>query len=330
MTARIVAKPKADILIVDDNQSNLHLLNDLLSNLYTVRLVSDGLEALRSAFATPPDLIILDILMPGMDGYAMAARLKANPRTSEIPIIFISALSDVDSKVRSFTAGGVDYIVKPFHVKEVLARLQIHLTIRDLQRQLMSANTDLARQNELLQNKIAEVQALQSALREQVVRDPLTGAFNRRYLFETLDRELARSERELTALSLVMIDVDHFKLFNDNYGHQVGDLALSKLVWLLNRLTRKGDVVCRYGGEEFVVLMPNSSLKDAKRRAEEWRLACERMPIEHQGRRLGVTISQGVVSNHITDISADKLLAKADQAMYKAKTLGRNRTFTLE
>jgi diguanylate cyclase (GGDEF)-like protein/PAS domain S-box-containing protein len=190
--------------------------------------------------------------------------------------------------------------------------------------------TEIKQAEQELRRYVAEIERLQEKLREQAIRDPLTGAFNRRYLIETLDRELAHASRHGSPISLVMIDADHFKNINDTFGHQAGDLALQRLVQLIERHTRKSDVVCRYGGEEFVVLLPETAPEDAYRRAEEWRLAFAAERIEFNGQTFQVTISLGVAAGSVPEVSGASLLNAADQAMYRAKEIGRNRTVLSE
>ena len=173
------------------------------------------------------------------------------------------------------------------------------------------------------------LEELQGQLREQAIRDPLTGVFNRRYLMETLVREISRAERENYPISLVIMDLDHFKNINDTYGHLAGDAVLKGLASLFEKETRKGDVVCRYGGEEFVVLMPGIPVDKAAQRAEAWRALLEQNPIAHAGRPIPVTVSMGVaVAEASTGLNSDQLLSQADQALYIAKASGRNRVVT--
>lgn len=326
MTENAEGSSKPTIMIIDDTLDNLYLFKQILSRRYRVSLMSDGEKALAAIQVEPPDLILLDIMMPFMDGFEVAARLKADPQTSGIPIIYISALDDVGSKVRAFTSGGVDYITKPIQAKEVLARVETHLTLRNLQRDLQAANSELARQNECLRDQIDKIEALQAELREQAIRDPLTGAYNRRYLKEILMQELARARRGNYPVSVVMFDVDHLKQINDSYGHQAGDQLLQQLIALIQRQIRVSDAICRYGGDEFVILMPDITLENAHRRAEQCRVECEALRVNIDGLSLGVTISVGVASNQDPEIKRERLLNLADQAVYMAKRAGRNRT----
>lgn len=187
------------------------------------------------------------------------------------------------------------------------------------------AEESLRNINERLRTHIMQVEELQERLREQAIRDPLTGLFNRRYLDEMLNRELARSERQSAPISLVMLDLDHFKKINDTHGHQAGDIILRLLGDLLDDLVRAGDIVCRYGGEEFVVVMPGAPLEIATHRAEEWRLAFGLMSVQYQGATLQTTLSAGVATYPQHARSAEQLLRAADQALYQAKQTGRNR-----
>lgn len=188
----------------------------------------------------------------------------------------------------------------------------------------------LRQMNERLQAQLAEVQGLQAQLREETIRDPLTGAFNRRYLQETLPRELAMAGREDKPLCVVMLDLDHFKNFNDSYGHAAGDAVLQGLVALLSAHIRQGDAICRYGGEEFVVIMSNVAVADAQRRAEAWRRAFADLPLAHAGQALAATISLGVAAFPAHAQAPEDLLRHADAALYAAKAAGRNRVAVWE
>jgi diguanylate cyclase (GGDEF)-like protein/PAS domain S-box-containing protein len=176
-----------------------------------------------------------------------------------------------------------------------------------------------------LQNQLNENESLRAKLQEQAIRDPLTGAFNRRYFSEALDQEAARSARENAPFSILILDVDRFKQFNDTYGHKCGDIVLQALANFLNENTRQGDIVCRYGGEEFVILMTDVASEAAYKRAELFRSKFEEMAVEYEGKKLKCTFSAGVASYPTHASSGDILLILADQALYQAKANGRNR-----
>jgi diguanylate cyclase (GGDEF)-like protein len=187
------------------------------------------------------------------------------------------------------------------------------------------AQENLDRVNKALAQQLAENKLLQAQLLEQAVRDPITGVFNRRYLDETLEREIFRATREQTFVSIVMLDIDHFKQFNDTYGHAAGDLMLKKLGEMLTRKTRKGDIACRYGGEEFAVIMPGAALETALQRAEIWRAEIEALTVAFETHTLRGTISLGVACFPQHGSNGREVLICADRAMYSAKQNGRNK-----
>jgi diguanylate cyclase (GGDEF)-like protein len=195
--------------------------------------------------------------------------------------------------------------------REITARKQVELELR--------------KANQRLKDQLAEIELLQAQLREQVIRDPLTGLFNRRYLQETLERELAQAARAGSPLSVIMIDIDHFKDFNDTYGHLAGDLVLKALADLLQSSSRAGDIACRYGGEEFLVVFPCASLADARQRGDQLRRAYQEKPVIYEELQLIVTLSAGVAGFPRHGDRADEILRAADRALYQAKRMGRNR-----
>ena len=220
----------------------------------------------------------------------------------------------------------IGYLTKAFN--SMASQLKIFLTKLEDEVAKRTSELDIANQN--LKKQLSEIECLQAELKEQAIRDPLTNAYNRRYLLEALDQEISRSEREELLLSLVMIDIDHFKEINDQFGHNAGDHVLKQIVTLIMQNTRKHDIVCRYGGEEFVIMMQNTCLPDAYQRAEDLRIACEKLEIPFKGINLQATLSSGVVAFPISGINAEQLLSKADQAMYQAKSSGRNCTIIFE
>jgi len=314
-----------DILIVDDTPADLRLLADMLAEQgYRVRTAPDGSLALKSAQAIPPDLILLDIKMPDMNGYEVCEQLKADPRTHDIPIIFISVLDQTEDKVKAFTFGGVDYITKPFQGEEVLVRVETHLTLHMLQHQLAAANVELQESNDRLKSEIEKRIQAEAKLQELAITDSLTELYNRRYFFELAEQEINRTQRYQHDLAAMMIDLDHFKQINDQYGHLVGDYVLQTVARCLCESIRETDILGRYGGEEFVVLLPETSLSDGQEIAERLCQTVSANQIATGEHTLSITTSIGIASLEEDDITIDILIDRADQALFTAKQAGRN------
>lgn len=292
------------ILIVDDEPQNLKILTEYLRDDYKIMVAKSGEQALKALSGhSLPHLILLDIVMPGMDGYELCRRLKENPLTRNIPVIFISALGSQDDEVKGFEAGAVDYISKPFKPVIVHARVKSHIKI-----------------------------VQQTALLDQLANlDSLTGLPNRRQFDIVLKTELCRISRHIGSLSLIMIDIDFFKQYNDTYGHTAGDSCLQKVAQAMRKtLRRAGDLLARYGGEEFAVILPDTDAEGSYTIAEEIRKAVAALKIPHKGSPdIGfVTISLGVATMETGEqVTSNNLIDAADGCLYKAKESGRNRTF---
>jgi two-component system cell cycle response regulator len=435
------------VLVVDDVPENIALLSRILMmSGYHIETANSGSRALEIASTLLPDIILLDINMPVMNGFDTCTLLKKDERTSEIPVIFISALDDIEEKTKAFRIGGVDYILKPFDYQEVQARVETHLVLRSLRLQLEQANQALAgRVQELTasretlaererrlsafvsalpnisfvmdqQGRYLEVIANESSLLfarpddfigrliedvlppkegakildaigqtivtgkiqvieyklsvlsgserwfegritlmekkdsgeskvilmanditervllyQQVQRlanlDVLTGCFNRRHFMERAEQEVKRAMRYTRPLSFLMMDIDHFKDFNDKYGHQIGDRLLCHLVELCLRILRNIDILGRYGGEEFVVLMPETAIDGAKQASERLRNEIENMKINTPEGNLSITVSMGLAClerGFDESNTLDSLIKSADKALYAAKANGRN------
>ncbi len=326
---------RGNILVVDDIPDNLDVLCSLLTRKgFQVSVADSGEIALQMIEEATPDLILLDICMPQMDGYEVCQVLKKNPDTRDIPVIFISALDEVLDKVKAFRVGGVDYITKPFHMAEVLARVNSHIAIHQLQRQLEE-------QNNLLRQEIRDRQAAEAALQtanQELQRlahmDGLTQVANRRNFDSTLAQEWRRLAREQHPLSLILCDVDFFKRYNDTYGHQVGDDCLRNIASAISiALKRPSDLVARYGGEEFAVILPNTPLQGAHHVAKEIQVAVRALGMAHVGSQVSkfVTLSIGIATViPQSRFSPMSLVAAADRALYQAKLEGRDRICTEE
>ena len=302
----------AIILIVDDVEDNLEILGDLLTfDGYNVQTALSGQEALEKVQESHPDLILLDILMPGMDGFEVCTALKADESTKDIPVVFVSSMTDIDSKVNGFKVGGVDYINKPFQHAEILVRVNTHITMLRLRKHLEEKNIELER----LANT-----------------DYLTNLYNRRRFFHAAEEEFANSAASGKPISVTLIDLDYFKQVNDTYGHLVGDSVLIHIAQLIRSQCRVSDVAARYGGEEFVILHPTISRYDAYLIVERIRKGVEATPFIHNSNPIDVTISAGVVDTLVCKgcMRIDDVLAKADIALYRAKDVGRNQVVVFE
>jgi len=329
MNTQPSSQPKADILVVDDKPDNLRLLSTMLSDRgYKVRKVISGELALKACQTRPPDLILLDINMPNMNGYIVCEKLKSSETTQDIPVIFISALDDVVDKVEAFSKGGADYITKPFEIQEVLARVKNQLTIRQLQKQLQEQNALLSEEIKERQRAEAELQKANQELHRLATLDGLTQVANRRRFDDYLNLEWRRLQREQSPLSLILCDVDHFKLYNDTYGHLSGDFCLQEVAKAIsNALKRPADVVARYGGEEFAIILPNTTIEGAIHVAELIQQNIQQLNILHSTSTVSkyVTISQGIscVIPH-QNLTPHHLIDVTDEALYAAKAKGRN------
>jgi len=325
---------KEYILVIDDTPPNLHLLITMLTRKgYEVRGVSDGLAGLSTVQTELPDLVLLDINMPNMNGFQVCERLKLIDCTRDIPIIFISARDEVLDKVQAFAVGGVDYITKPFQIAEVLARVENQLTLRRLQRQLQEQNERL--KQEINSRIIAEtlLQEANAKLGKLVNLDGLTQLANRRCFDEYLEQEWQRLARDKLPLSLIMCDIDFFKNYNDTYGHVAGDDCLRKVSLVIHQSVRRpADLAARYGGEEFGLVLPNTDIEGSMAIAKTIRQGLLELAIPHEDSAVSklVTLSMGVTSLvPVTDSHPSVLLTAADYALYRAKELGRNQTYPI-
>ncbi len=329
-----VVPQKEYILVVDDTQPNLHLLITMLTRKgYEISGVDNGADALLDIQQKIPDLVLLDINMPQMNGFEICQQLKSSDRTRDIPIIFISARDEVLDKIQAFAVGGVDYITKPFQVAEVLARIDNQLVLRRLQKQLQAQN-ELLKQ-EINSRIIAEtlLQEANEKLERLVNLDGLTELANRRCFDEYLEQEWQRLAREQLPLSLIMCDIDFFKNYNDTYGHVTGDDCLRKVSRVIKEsVHRPADLAARYGGEEFVLVLPNTGIEGATQITEFIREGLLNLQIRHEDSAASefVTLSMGVTCLvPMVDSPPSVLLTAADYALYRAKELGRNQTYQI-
>jgi diguanylate cyclase (GGDEF)-like protein len=296
-----MSDPRPKILAIDDTPTNLLALGAVLGGEFALQVATSGASGLALAAQSVPDLILLDVMMPDMDGYETCRRLKADPLTRDIPVIFVTALNSAEDETFGLDVGAVDFISKPLNSAVVRARVRTHLTLKH--------QSDL--------------------LRSMAFLDGLTGVANRRQFDEALQREWRACLRAGTSLALAMIDIDHFKSFNDTCGHQAGDACLRTIAGVLhNDMGRPHDLIARYGGEEFACLLPDTDLVGAMVKAEHLRHAVQSLGIPHEASDTApmVTISVGVALFIPTDeLTAEQLVAAADAQLYQAKHAGRNR-----
>ncbi|MGL1862267.1 MAG: diguanylate cyclase [Pseudodesulfovibrio sp.] len=284
------------VLIVDDNDGvrrmiKMHL--DIAGD-YEAHEAANGEECVKAVRTLQPDVVLLDIMMPVMDGIEACRQLREDPATASVYIIMLTAKAKVEDKVEGLDSGADDYLAKPFAPEELLARIRRGSKVVD-------------------DRRIA-------------LFDPLTNLYNRRSFDSFFERELARSNRYGSHLSVILVDIDHFKKVNDTYGHPVGDDVLKRLAKILKESIRTSDMVCRWGGEEFVILMPETDLEAAAEKAESVRKSIEAYTFPKVGQ---LTASFGI-SYPLKDEAAMVLFERVDQALYQAKDTGRNRVVALE
>jgi diguanylate cyclase (GGDEF)-like protein len=288
------------ILVVDDAMENIQILNGALEGEHEVLFAMNGEKALELARTQRPDLILLDAMMPGIDGYAVCAALRGAAETRDIPVIFVTALTTPEDETRALGAGAADFITKPVNAAVVRARVRTHLTIK--------------RQSD--------------ALRALTLTDGLTAVANRRAFDQRIEAEWRRCARAQLPMALIMVDIDHFKAYNDGYGHQAGDACLVQVGAAMRRVAaRPQDLVARYGGEEFVILLPQLDAHGAEGVARRLQGELRQLAIPHAGSRTDtlLTVSMGIGALVPADAgSPGELVQQADALLYEAKAGGRN------
>ena len=289
------------ILVIDDEPANIEIVSAVLEEDYDICFALSGEQALEVAHASRPDLILLDVVMPGIDGYQLCRLLKADPQLCDVPVIFATALGDDEAELRGLALGAIDYVTKPIRPATLQRRVRNHVQMKRLRDQLA----------------------------EQALRDPLTGLANRRALERRLQAELHRQAREGAPIAVLMLDIDHFKGFNDTYGHPQGDACLRAVAQALaGGMRRAGDLCARYGGEEFACILPGIELDGALHLAETMRAGVMALSIPHAASTAAqvVTVSIGVAAGRCDMGGTNELwLTGADRMLYRSKIAGRNR-----
>jgi len=325
-----------DILIVDDNASNIRLVAaELEADDYGIAFARSGAEALEQSTHKQFDLVLLDIMMPEMDGLEVCRKLKERPQYRDTPVIFLTAREDKETVLAGFAAGGVDYVTKPFYGPEVRSRVDAQLRALEAQQLLEAAVDDLSKQllisvqheNEL-QTQQDEMARFNRTLLERASTDQLTGLANRYHMMAIAEYEHERATRVESSYSFILGDIDHFKELNDTHGHECGDDILREIAERMRQAVRGQDLVARWGGEEFLIFLPDTSCEGARVLAEKLGEAISGAPFHYGDHELYVTITLGVSSCGVADI--ETCIEQADRALYEGKSRGRNQTVTYE
>ena len=301
------------ILVVDDHPDNVDILDArLTSRGYEVETATNGQEALDRVAANPPHLILCDVMMPLMDGYEVSRRIKTDESLPFIPIILVTARDSTQDKVEGLDAGADDYITKPINFPELEARVRSMLRIKRLRDELDEKNRELEVANK--------------KLKKLSITDGLTGLFNHRHVQQLLREEWERTKRGGEPLAVAMLDLDKFKQVNDTYGHPTGDVILYETAQILQDTAREIDMVGRYGGEEFIAILPNTGEEAATQFAERIRQRVESHIFRDEDTEVRMTMSSGVAAFPDEPVDGpEELLKRADEALYAAKEGGRNR-----
>jgi diguanylate cyclase (GGDEF)-like protein len=295
---------KVRILVMDDSRSVREEIRQVFTSAGVDAVwfeAENGLDGFKILLEQPMDLVLCDLVMPQMDGFKFLQMRASRPELQEVPVLMLTAVGDVDQKIKVLSGGASDYVTKPFNPGELTARALVHLQIKHLQDELRQKN---------------------ALLTELSTTDSLTKVNNRRHFLELARKEMERSERLGLMLSLVMFDVDHFKEINDEHGHQVGDEVLVAICRKVNETLREYDIFGRYGGDEFTILLPQTDLKHAYRVGERLEAGVQTIKlVSLQSAKLSISV--GVASRSPTNKDLEALLRRADQALYEAKKRGR-------
>jgi len=307
---------KAKVLLVEDDPVQASVTIELLRKTgYEVLHAEDGINAIKSVKHDKPDIILLDVIMPGMDGYEVCRWLKLEETTKGIPVIMLTVKKELSDKISGLQIGADDYLPKPYNELELNARIYASLRTKALQDELRMKNKQL--------------EDLLDRVNYMAITDALTGLYNRRRFHDVLSGEFERAKRYSTPFSLLMLDIDYFKKINDTFGHNAGDSVLKEVSEIIMKSIREIDTAARYGGEEFMVILPSTDRINAKVAAERMRNAIEQFSFSGVSSRITVSIGIAGMPDDKVD-NEDKLIRCSDFALYRAKQLGRNRSVAAE
>lgn len=323
--------PRLKALVVDDEPLNLALIETMLKPLdLDFVFASDGLAARNLMGEQNFDLLLFDITMPGIDGLELTRWVRKDPSHKDVPTLILTSKAEKEIQMEAFEAGAVDILVKPIHGPELVYRVKAQLKLRILQRRMEDFANELNLQvlkamqteTDLLQSQSALADA-NKTLVDWAHKDTLTGLWNRRKAWDLMEYEAERSDRLSRPIGVAMLDLDKFKSVNDTFGHDLGDQVLKQAATVLGKALRKGDILARWGGEEFLAVFPETDLEGTRAAAEKLRLAIQAAPWNLSDRP-GMTVSIGVTVKQ-PETSWDSVLKEADLALYGAKESGRNR-----
>ena len=306
----------SQILIVDDSLVEIKIIRRFLGDEYEILEATNGQLALELANEKKPDVILMDIIMPGIDGLSVCRALKADPATADIPVIFITSISDSQNVVKGFEAGGQDYITKPFYFPELCARIKVHLELKKSKETLQKYAKELEAKNEKLNVTLAKIETA-------AMTDFLTGLSNRWCMTKRVKAEAARLAQNKGKATLILGDIDNFKRINDTYGHDCGDLVLKDVANIMSSVLREEDAIARWGGEEFLLMLPDIDLTGGMIVAERIRTGIEAANFHYDEKSLSVTITLGVAELD-RNLGFDESIKNADEALYKGKSMSKN------
>lgn len=298
------------LLVIDDMFSNVEMIRNTFGKRYDIRCIDDQADFIGTCRDFRPDIILLDVLMPKRDGFDICREIRRNRQFDEIPIIFITSRDDVSDVVTGFESGGQDYVTRPFYTEELIERIKTHIELKKSKERLNEYAKKLEEKNRELE-KMSHI-------------DYLTGISNRRHMISRMNEEAARASQKNEIFSFLLCDLDHFKRINDTLGHEAGDTFIKKAAELIVQNLRKEDVAARWGGEEFLVMLPDTDKQIAREMAERIRQAIEQYEGEYKEQKAQITITIGI-SEYSPKLSLEENITHADDALFEGKRNGRNR-----